>query len=115
MYCSELEVLGIHFNTANIVCDFKNTSVDQKFEELRSLPRGTLPHLKVYRTPLTLDEPGLETVAKGMIDIFCSLQLCGGLKGVWGGVNGRIEEFQKMVNPPSVLLSLGVTSGFPFA
>ena len=40
------------------------------------------------------------TVAKGMIGILPSLQLCGGLKSIWGGVNGRIEEFQKMVNPP---------------
>lgn len=111
VYCPELEVLEIHFNTTNIADDLKNISVDPKFEEVRSLTRGRLSHLNVYRTPLTLDELGFETVAKGMVDIFPSMQLCGGRTGVWGWVNERIEQ---LANHPCAS-SLRVTSGFPFA
>ena len=114
VYCPKLEVLEIHFNTTNIVGDLKNILADPKFEALRSLPRGTLPHLNVYRTPLALNELGFETVAKGMVGIFPSLQHCGGIKGAWGGVNGRIEELRKMVSLPDAS-SLRVTSGFSFA
>lgn len=45
VYCPKLEVLEIHSNITSIVDDLKNISVDPKFEELRSLPRGTLERL----------------------------------------------------------------------
>ena len=114
VYCPKLEVLEIHFNTTDIVNDLKNISVDPKFEELRSLPRNTLQLLNVYRTPITLNEPAFEIVAKGMIDIFPSLQRCRGFKGIWGGVNRKIGELQKVVKSPGAS-SLSVTFGFPFA
>ena len=89
-FCVKLRKLEIHFNTTNIVDDFKNLSGDPRFQELRSLPRCPLTHLGVWKTPLTLDDPDFETVANGMVDIFPSLQSCSGAEGVWRKLNLRI-------------------------
>ena len=96
VHCLELESLEIHFNTANIVEDFKRVSTDLQFERLRSLPRCPLPRLEVWRAPLTLDEPGLEIVANGMVDTFPLLGCCKGLEGMWEDLSERIEELQKL-------------------
>ena len=69
-YCIGLEKLEIHFSTTNIVDDFKNIQEVPRFEQLRSAPRCPITRLDVYRIPLTLDEPGFETVANR---IFLSL------------------------------------------
>jgi len=71
--CIKLQELEVHFNTTNVVDDFKNISEDPRFRELRSLPRCTLSCLDVSQTPLTLDEPSLEIVVNGMINIFPAL------------------------------------------
>jgi len=86
VYCVKLQSLEIHFNTTNIIEDFKNISEEPEFQELRSLPRCPVSYLDVYLTPLTLDEPGLKTVAEGMVDIFPSLEHCEGLEEVWDEV-----------------------------
>jgi hypothetical protein len=46
--------------------------------------------------PLTLDEPGFETVANGMIDIFPSLIWRGESERGWEELSERIEELQKV-------------------
>ena len=93
--CVKLERLEIHFSTTNVVDDFKNIREDPQFEKLRSAPRCPLTWLGVYRTPLTLDELGLETVANGMIDIFPSLTFCEGFDKSWDELSGRIADLQE--------------------
>ena len=90
VHCLELKSLAIHFNTANIVEDFKSVSTDPRFERLRSLPRCPLSRLEVWQTPLALDEPGFETVANGMVDTFPSLEYCDGIERIWKGLSDRI-------------------------
>ena len=93
-HCIKLRTLTIHFNTTNIVDDIQNISQDPRFQTLRSLPRCTLSRLGVYLTPLTLDEPGVETVAHGMIDIFPSLKCCEGLADTWDEISERLDKLR---------------------
>jgi len=92
VYCVELKALSIHFSTGDVVGDFKSISEDPQFRELRSLPRCTLAGFGVGEIPLDLDEFGVETVVKGMVDIFPSLQSCQGYGGTWVEVSRRIKE-----------------------
>jgi len=97
VHCIKLQSLKIHFNTTNIVDDFKNTSGDHRFQELRSLQRCTLPSLGVMRIPLNLDGPGLEIVASGMYDIFPSVGAfvaCGGVQS-WDELDWRIYKLRR--------------------
>ena len=96
VYCAKLGLLEIHFNVTNIVEDIKNISEDPRFEDLRPLPRCPLSQLSVYRIPLNLEEPDLETVAKGMIDIFPSLELCEGMGRTWYVLSERVKKLQRM-------------------
>jgi len=96
VHCLELKSLWIHFNTRDIVEDFKSVSTDPRFEQLRSLPRCPLSRLEVWRVPLTLDEPGFEVVVNGVIDIFPSLEFCNGLERAWEGVSERISKLREM-------------------
>jgi len=90
VHCSKLEKLEIHFNTTNVVNDFKNILENPRFQQLRSLPKCPLTYLDVYRTPLSLHETDLKTVAKGMVDIFPSLRGCGGREESWGKLSEQI-------------------------
>ena len=94
VHCIKLESLQIHFNTTNIVGDFKNTEENTRFQELRSLQRCTLPRLAVMKMPLTLDGPGLEIVRTGMVDIFPSVQhfVWGGGGWSWGDLNEEVRR-----------------------
>jgi len=83
VHCPKLEQLEIHFNTTNIVDDFKNISADPRFQQLRLLPRCPLWNLDVFDMPLVLDESDFETVVLGMMDIFPSLDYCNGLGDTW--------------------------------
>jgi hypothetical protein len=95
VHCVKLRRLEIHFNTTNIVNDFKNVSEDSRFQELRLLPRCTLSCLDVGLIPHTLDEPGFETVVNGMVNIFPSLERCADITGAWNELSRRIAGFQK--------------------
>jgi len=96
VHCLGLQVMEIHFNTTNIVEDFKGIPEDPRLQHLRSLPRCQLRSLGgCYKMPLILDEPGVETVAKGMIDIFPSLRRPGG-GGSWVELADKIEELREM-------------------
>ena len=96
VHCIKLRNLAIHFNTTNVVDDFKNMSQDPRFQPLRSLPRCPLSRLGVHLTPLTLDEPGVETVAHGMIDIFPSLKYFEGFADAWEEISERITKLREM-------------------
>jgi len=65
VHCNNLKKLENHFNTTNIVDDFKNTLEDPRFQQLRSLPRCSLACLNVRQMPLSLDDSDSEIVAKG--------------------------------------------------
>ena len=95
VHCSKLKKLNIHFNTTNIVDDLKNILEDSRFQQLRSLPRCPLTSLNVHDMPLSLDEPDLETVAKGMVDIFPSLTDCKGWEGSWKELSRAIADLQR--------------------
>ena len=85
----------IHFNTTNIVDDSRNILEDPRFQQLRSRPKCLLKSLTVYRTPLEIDDSDLETVAKGMIDIFPSLRGCDGYGLNWCGLSREIAGPQE--------------------
>ena len=97
VHCVKLRMLAIHFNTTSIVENFKNTSEDPRFQELCSLPRCQLTSLDVHRIPLTLDELGLETVARGMIGVFPSLTSirCSGFDQSWYELSDKIAYLQQ--------------------
>jgi len=103
VYSTKLRDLTIHFNTTNVVEDFKGISRDPRFQELRSLPRCTLSCLYVSQTPLTLDGPGFETVANGMTDLFPALQNIVGDERAWWQLDERIGKLQRIRTPPSQL------------
>ena len=94
VHCLKLKNLEIHFNTVDIVGDLKNISENPRFQQLRSSPRCTLSHLYVGGIPHVLDEAGVETVANGMIDIFPSIECCGGQH--WDDISGRIAKIREM-------------------
>ena len=94
VHCNKLKKLEIHFNTTNIVDDFKNILEDPRFQQLRSLPRCPLRRLDVYKIPLNLDYYGFDTVVNGMIDIFPSLTSCEGLGESWHGFFRKIASLQ---------------------
>ena len=91
VHCSKLRKLEIHFNTTNIVDDFKNILEDPRSQRL---PRCPLTCLDVFRIPLKLDESGLETV-KGMINIFPSLKRYEGLGQKWDELSKEIADLQE--------------------
>ena len=95
VHCSKLKQLEIHFNTTNIVDDFRNILEDPRSKQLRSLPKCPLTSLFVHRIPLGLHESDLETVAKGMIDIFPSLTDCEGVGESWIELSGKITDLRE--------------------
>ena len=88
--CARLQSLWIHFNTMNIVDDIKTISEDPRFQRLRSLRKCALSCLNVHKLPLTLDGSELETLARGMTDIFPNLECCDG----WDEFNSKLAEVQ---------------------
>ena len=88
--CARLQSLWIHFNTMNIVDDIKTISEDPRFQGLRSLQKCALSRLNVHKLPLTLDGSELETLARGMTDIFPNLECCDG----WDEFNSKLAEVQ---------------------
>lgn len=94
VHCIGLRQLKIHFNTTNIVDDLKKIPGDPRFRGLLPLPKCRFSRLVVRQTPLTLDEPDIETVANGIIDIFPSLIFCEG-RGAWHELCKRIGEVQE--------------------
>ena len=95
VHCSKLWKLEIHFNTTNIVDDFRNILEDPRFQQLRSLPKCPLTCLDVYPTPLRLDESDLETVAKGIVDIFPSLTDFDGFEESWIELSRQITDLRE--------------------
>jgi hypothetical protein len=73
--CVELTDLVIHFNTVNLVEDVKLLleTEDLAVQKLRNGPRCGVTNIPVYLTPLTVDEPGVEVLAKAFLFVFPSL------------------------------------------
>jgi len=98
VHCNKLKKLMIHFNTTNIVDDFRNILEDPQFQQLRSLPRCPLTALGVYSIPLNLHAPGFDdyyTVVKGMADIFPSLTYCEEFGEIWIEVSREIVDLRE--------------------
>ena len=95
VHCSKLKELGIHFNTTNIVDDFRNILEDPRFQRLRSLPKCPLTFLHVHQMPLNLHESDFEIVVKGMIDIFPSLESFERHGQDWDELSAKIVDFQE--------------------
>ena len=104
VHCPKLGKLHIHFNTTNIVDDFKGISEKPRFREFHLLPRCTLSHLQVDRMPLTLDDPGSEIAAEGILNIFPYLGKLSGVEKSWHKISERIERFQWL---QAVLVDVG--------
>ena len=111
VHCPKLRQLQIHFNTTNIVDDLNNILKDPRFRGLHLLPRCTLLHLEVYRTPLALDEPGSEIVVEGMLNIFPSLERFTALGGSWNELSKRIAKFRRGKPSKRIVGECGL--GFP--
>ena len=91
--CVKLQYLRIHFSTTNIIDDLKNVFEDPRFQELSSLPRCALTRLDADHVPLSFEEAGLETVARGLVDLFPSLERCLGY-GSWGKISEIIGKLR---------------------
>lgn len=96
VHCVELQKPEVHFNTMNIIDNLKDISEDPSFQQLRSLPNCTLRRMTVHQLPLTIDGPGFETVACGMVDIFPSLNRFAGLNEAWKTLTKIIRKLQGM-------------------
>ena len=70
--CVELRDLDIHFNTINLVGDIKSflESDDPAIQKLRQGQCCNVTVVKICPTPLNLDGPGLEAVARGFLFAF---------------------------------------------
>ena len=95
VHCSKLKEVSIHFNTTNIVDDFRNILEDPRFQQLRSLPRCPLTFLDAYDMPLGLRGSDFETVAKGMVNVFPSLEGFQTFTEGWDELSGKIPDFQE--------------------
>jgi len=113
--CVKLKSLAIHFNTTKIIDDLRNITEGPRLQELRSLPRCTLSRLDTFQIPLSLDEPGLETGADGVINIFPSVKYCTGYDETWRELNRRLNVMrtQRDMNVPCAP-PLSVDLDFPF-
>ena len=96
VHCLKLRELQIHFNTTNIVDDFKDISKNPRFQEFHLLPRCTLSHLQVDRMPLILDKPGSEIAVEGILNIFPHLGKFSGVEQSWHDLSKRIAKFQRL-------------------
>ena len=115
VHCVKLQTLAVHFNTTNIVDDFRDILDAPRYQELHSRPRCKISFLRVHLMPLTLDDSGFETVVNGMISIFPALGYCVEVvRGTgWHKLSERLTELQDPVNPPDTP-SVSVVSYFPF-
>ena len=93
--CTKLQYLKIHFNTTKIIDDLKNVLEDSRFQELCSLSRCALTCLDAEHMPLSLDEVGLKTLARGLVDLFPSLERCLGDKS-WGRISKMIHKLRRI-------------------
>ena len=91
--CVKLQYLEVHFNTTKIIDDLKDVLEDSRFQELSSLPRCALTCLGADFIPLSLDEAGLGTVARGLVDLFPSLERCLGDE-FWGKISETIDKLR---------------------
>jgi hypothetical protein len=70
--CVGLTELIVHFNTIDIVEDVKSLlkAGDPNVQTLRKAPKCGVTSLPVFITPLTLDKPDTDLLAKGLLFVF---------------------------------------------
>jgi hypothetical protein len=71
--CRNLEVLEIHFNTANLRNDLESVSADPRLDDLPSLRTCDIFSLSLSNAPYTINEDDVVPVLKGLRRIFPSL------------------------------------------
>jgi len=73
--CVELMELIVHFNTIDIVDDVKSLleTEDPDIRKLRDGPRCGVTSLPVFMTPLAVDKPDTDLLAKGFLFVFPAL------------------------------------------
>ena len=106
--CTRLTNLIVHFNTINIVEDVKSLleTEDPETQKLLEGPRCGVTCLPLFLTPLTVDGPETDVLAKGLLFVFPALgctPVCPGTRGtassVWLRVGAAISRFKGICCP----------------
>ena len=83
-HCRDLEVLQIHFNTANIRDDLEAVSADPRLDNLPSLRTCKVFRLVLSNAPYTIGKDDVVPVLRGFRRIFPSLTHITGECSSWG-------------------------------
>lgn len=103
--CMELTELIIHFNTIGIVEDVKSLleTEDPNVQTLRKGPRCGVTNLPVFLTPLMVNKPDTELLAKGLLFVFPNLgdmPICpssrGSTSSEWLRVSAAISKLKEL-------------------
>jgi len=84
--CVELTELIVHFNTTDIVEDV-NALLEEEVPNVQTLrkgPRCGVTSLPVFLTPLMVDKPDTDVLAKGLLFVFPRLGNTPVFPGAWG-------------------------------
>ena len=104
--CVGLTVLAIHFNTINIVDDVKALleTEDPDTQKLRNGPKCGVTDLPVFLTPLTVEQPDADVLAKGLLFVFPMLENVpfrpgSAASSAWSRVSTAIHKFNDLHDP----------------
>lgn len=106
--CVGLTELTVHFNTTNIVHDVKSLleAEESDAQKPRKSSRCGITSLLLFLTPLTVDEPDTDLLAKGLLFVFPVLEnipVCPGARGaassVWLRVGAAISRLKDSHDP----------------
>ena len=106
--CVGLVELGVHFNTVDIVEDVKSLleTEDPDIQKLREGPRCGVTSLPLFPTPLTVDEPDVGVLAKGLLFVLPMLENIlvrpdagDAASSVWSRVSAAISGLKDLRDP----------------
>ena len=90
--CTDLDVLEIHFNTANLRSDLESVLADPRLDSLPSLRTRDIFRLSLSNAPYTIGEDDVVPVLRGFRRVFPSLTEISGESASWKELNGRLPE-----------------------
>ncbi|KAF9783787.1 hypothetical protein BJ322DRAFT_1219409 [Thelephora terrestris] len=90
--CRDLELLEIHFNTANLRIDLESVSADPRLDTLPSLRTRDIFHLSLSNAPYAIKEDDAVPVLRGFRRIFPSLTEISGNTTPWKELSLRLSE-----------------------
>ena len=88
--CKNLRYLDIHFNTTNLLDDFRSMVEDPRPGNLCALPRCQLTQLSVSHAPLRMEEESYGAVVAGFLSVFPLLHGIFGVAECWDRLNSKL-------------------------